>query len=163
MRALFFLIVLSGSLFASNTSAPERTDDNRLVWVHFALADDSRLKLPVGIPNIVHSDITLWISDKNRGDSVSYLNGPIGSGRGGSSPDTDTHGKWAQCLKLLKAIDQPKDLPSLSTRIVTVTCADGEANVIKKFSIEHVPAKTHQILTIMGFTEADFARLTFDQ
>jgi len=87
-----------------------------------------------------------------------------GDVRGGSGPDPDTHEKWQECTKILKAIGQPKDLPSLATHIVTLTCVDGDSRIIRKFPIDHVPNQVYQILTIMGFSDDKrLVRLNFDK
>ena len=150
MKAFIIFFLLCGSLYAADTTnAP--SSDKRLIEVTFARDD----KPPTEMFHIV---MTLWLSEKNRGsdrDVYSWAH------QGGYGPDPDTRKKAAECLKLMQALDEPKVLPDSPNQIVTMRCADGDKWVVKRFPIDKVPAEVHQILTIMGFHDREFSRLTF--
>jgi hypothetical protein len=150
MKAFIISILLCVSLRAADTTnAP--SSDKRLVEVTFA-ADD---KPPTQRFHIV---MTLWLSEENRGHDRFVYDWAV---QGGSSPDSDTLKKAAESLKLLQALDEPKDLPESPNQIVTVRCTDGDKWLVKRFPIDKVPPKVHQILTIMGFQDGTFNRLKF--
>ena len=150
MRTIIILFLLCGSLYAAE-STNAASSDKRLVEVIFA-ADD---KPPTQQFHIV---MTLWLSERNRGDDRFVYDWAV---QGGSSPDSDTRKKTTETLKLLQALDEPKVLPESPNQIVTVRCADGDKWLVKRFPIDKVPAEVHQILTIMGFHDGDFNRLRF--
>jgi hypothetical protein len=150
MKTFIILFLLCSSLYAADTTN-SASSDKRIVEVTFARDD----KPPTQEFHIV---MTLWLSEQNRGfdrDVYSWAH------QGGSGPDPDTHKKAAESLKLLRALDEPKVLPDSPNQIVTVRCANGDKWVVKRFPIDKVPAEVHQILTIMGFHDEEFSRLTF--
>jgi hypothetical protein len=125
--------------------------DTRLVEVSFVTDD----KAPT---ERFHTVVTLWISEKNRGssrDSHSWAR------RGGYRADPQTLSKATMSLKLLKGLDEPKVLPESPSHIVTVRCAERGKWIVRRFPIDQVPEEVRQILTIMGFEDAEFSRLTF--
>jgi len=140
MRAFIILVLFCGSLYAADTTNSIPTD-RRLVEVIFA-GDD---KPPT---TMFHEVDYLWISEKNRGEDRDYYSW---ADHGGMSPDADTQKEAAECRKLLKTIDEPKQLPDSPNKIVTVRCADGDTTIVKRFPVDAVPAEVHQILIIMGF------------
>jgi hypothetical protein len=107
-----------------------------------------------------HTIVMLWISENQHGQYRQIYDWAT---QGGSSPDTDTLQKAAECLKLLKLIGQPKDLPESPNHVVMVRCLDGDNMLVKKFPIDRIPSEVHQILAIMGFDDSQFIRLKFIQ
>ena len=150
MRTLIIFCLLCGSLHAADTTnAP--SSDKRLVEVIFA-ADD---KPPTQRFHII---MTYWLSEQNRGSDRDVYDWAI---QGGSSPDPDTLKKAAESLKLLRALNEPTNLPDSPNQIVTIRCADGDKWVVKRFPIDRVPAEIREILTIMGVQGEQMGRLTF--
>ncbi len=149
MKVFIALASFCSSLYAAETNFA--ATDRRLVEVSFATDD----KAPT---QMFHTVVTLWISEKNRGSSRDVYSW---AHQGGYGSDTNTFKKATGSLKLLRALDEPKILPESPNQIVTVRCADGDKWVVRRFPIDKVPDKIHQILTIMGFKDADFSRLTF--
>jgi hypothetical protein len=150
MKAFIILVLLCGSLYAADTTN-SASSDKRLVEITFA-ADD---KPPTQAFHIV---MTLWLSEKNRGlDRFVY----DWAHQGGHGPDPDARKKAAEALKILQTLPEPKVLPDSPNRIVTVRCADGDKWTTKRFPFDKVPAEVHQILTLLGFRDEEFSRLTF--
>ena len=150
MKTFIHILMLCGSLYAAD-STDLGPNDKRIVEVTFAIDDKPPTQRH-------HTVMTLWLSGQNRGsarDIRSYAY------QGAWQPDPDTHKKAAESLKLLRALDEPKNLPDSPNQIVTVRCADGEKWLVKRFPIDKVPVEVHQILTIMGFLDESFSRLTF--
>jgi hypothetical protein len=150
MKIFIVLIMFCGSLYAADptNSAPA---DKHLVEVTFAMDD----KPPTQMFHIV---LTLYISEHNRGSQRDVYNW---AHQGGYGPDPDTQKKATECIRLVKSLDEPNELPDNPNQIVTVRCADGDKTIIKKFPIDQVPSEVHQVLTIMGFRDEEFSRLKF--
>jgi hypothetical protein len=152
MKTFIILSLFCGSLYAADTTN-SYSPGKHLVEVIFATDDRPTNQM-------FHTIVTLWISEKNRGSDrwvYSWAN------QSGYSPDADTEKKAKRCKELLKALDEPKDLPASPNQIVTVRCLYGGETLAKKFPIDRVPYEVHQILTIMGFRDEDFVRLKFIQ
>jgi len=124
---------------------PGAAGDKHLVEVIFALDDKPATQR-------FHTVVTLWISEKSRGRTRFVYNWAV---QGGEGPDTNTTAKAAQCLELLRTVDQPKDLPESENEIVTVRCRDGDKMLVKKFPRHKVPLEVHELLTVMGCSEAE--------
>jgi len=129
---------------------------NNLAEVIFALDD-----LPTrGLPDTGHTVLIFYITKDRVGMGRSVYNW---AEQGGHNADTNAVEKAAQCAKLLKSLDQPKELPESPNHIITVRGVDAGKIIEKRFPISHVPPEVHQILTIMGCGEEGFKRLTFIQ
>jgi len=83
--------------------------------------------------------------------------------QGSASIDPNIQTEAIECLKLLKALDQPKDLPEITNHIVTVEGLDGDNMLVRRFPIDRVPEEVHQMLAIMRFRDTQFSRLKFVQ
>ena len=150
MKIITILILLCGflSAFSQTNSTPA---DKRLVEVSFA-ADD---KPPTQIFHIVH---TFYISEHKIGfDRFVY----DWATQGGYSPSPEAHKKADECIKLLESLDEPKKIPDSPNQILTVRYAHEDKMVIKKFPIDAVPSKVHQVLTIIGCRDDELKRIRF--
>jgi hypothetical protein len=159
MRLKNFIIstLFCTSLYAADTTnSPSNATNASAIdkmLVEVAFATDDRAENQTG-----HTIILLWMSETKTGMYRQIYNWAT---QGGSSPDADTLKKAAECLKLLKQIEQPKKLPESPNDVVTVRCLDGDDMIVKKFPIDQVPSEVHQILAVMGF--GDDSRLKFIQ
>ena len=91
---------------------------------------------------------TRWISEKHNGSTRDI---PGQAAQSVFQDDANARQEAAECLKLLKAAEQPKELPGDPRRIVTVRCADGEAIVVKRFPAGNVPQEVRGMLLAMGY------------
>ena len=139
--------------FGDDKSAPASTADKHLVDVIFALDDKPTNQM-------FHIVVNFWISEKNKGMDRFVYNWAV---QGGSSADSNTQEEATKCMKLLRVIDQPKNLPESPNEIVTVECVDGDKTLIKRFLISQVPTEVHEILTIMAVPDGAMKRLKFIQ
>jgi hypothetical protein len=160
MKALIILALFCGSLYGADTNNLSSSATNSspapklLVEVIFA-GDD------MAPTQTFHTVVSLSISGNNyRGEYQSIYNWAV---HGGGSTDTNTLKENAECLKLLRPLDQPTELPETPNHIVTVRCLDGDNMLVKMFPIDRVPDEVHQMLAIMGFRDDQFSRLTFIQ
>ena len=151
IRAWVLVICACTRFAVAEEQMPGAAGDSHLVEVTFALDDKPATQ-------DFHEVVTLWISERSRGRTCFVYNWAV---QGGQGPDTNTAAKAAQCLKLMRAINQPKDLPESEDEIVTVRCRDGDKTLVKKFPMQKVPPEVHELLTIMGCKEAEFGRLKF--
>ena len=152
MKIVIIFILLCGSLHAADTTNTP-SSDKRFIEVIFAQDD----KPPTQAGHIV---MVLWISETSRGSERHVYSG---AHQGGSSLEPDTCIKATESMKLLKVLDEPKDLPESPNQIVTVRYLDGSEMIAKRFPIDQVPSEVHQILTLMGFRDEEFSRLKFIQ
>jgi hypothetical protein len=152
VRASVFLFCACSCLaLGEEKMLPGAAGDRHLVEVTFALDD----KLST---EDFHTVLTFWISEKNRGMTRWVYNW---AAQGGHGPETNAVEKAAKCLKLIKALHQPKDLPESRNQIVTARCREGGETLVRRFPIERVPSQVHEVLTLMGAREAEFTRLRF--
>ncbi|HWB60587.1 MAG TPA: tetratricopeptide repeat protein [Chthoniobacteraceae bacterium] len=91
---------------------------------------------------------TRWISEKRKGSTRDI---PGQAALEVSQDDPNALQEAAECLKLLKSVEQPKELPDDPRRIVTVRCADGDAIVVKRFPAGNVPQEVRGMLLAMGY------------
>lgn len=150
MRTFILLALLCNSVFAADPTNSVN-GYKHLVEVSFA-ADDRPPH------QMFHEVDILWISEKYIGADRDYYSW---ADHGSFGPDTSTSEKAAKCRKLLKTIDEPKQLPDSPNKIVTVKYTDGDKTIVKKFPIDAVPSEIHQTLSIMGFPDSAFDRLKF--
>ena len=159
MKSFIILFLLCGSLYGADTNSASPTTTSstsapkRLVEVVFA-ADD------MAPTQSFHTVILLSVSSNWRASQRFIYNW---AAQGGGSPDTNAMEEATTCLKLLKPLDQPKNLPESPNHIVTVSCLDGDAMLEKRFPIDQVPDEVHQMLAVMGFRDDQFGRLKFIQ
>lgn len=91
---------------------------------------------------------TRWISEKH-GGSTRDIPGRVAQEAFRDDPNAQQEA--AECLKLLKAAEQPKEPPDDPQRIVTVRCAEGEMIVVKRFPAQNVPQEVRGMLLAMGY------------
>lgn len=152
MKTFIIFALFCSSLYAAGSTNLALTD-KYLVEVFFARGDEPPAK-------VIRDLVFFYIAERSRGKVLINL---VLGGRGESSPDPEALNKAAECRKIIKTVDEPKQLPVFTNQIVTVRCIDGDAIIIKRFPIDAVPIEVRQILTIMGFDDEDFRRLKFIQ
>jgi hypothetical protein len=158
-KALIILNLMCGLLYGAETNNLSTGKTNSLsaprTLIEVIFANDDREPTQT-----FHTVIALVITDHNRGNYRFVYNW---AAQGGSSPEPDAVKKTAECLKLLKSLDQPKKLPESQNHIVSVRCLDGDKLLELRFPIDQVPDEVHHILAIMGFSDDQFNRLNFIQ
>jgi tetratricopeptide (TPR) repeat protein len=129
-----------------------------------AFADDQINQGPPGDKHLVEIEydvggrytVSRWLSEKHNG-VTRFL--PDHSTQSESVDDPGAQMEAGECLELLKAVDEPKDLPDAPAEMVTVRCADGAKTRVKRFPVGSVPQQVRQMLAIMGYASD---RMAFD-
>jgi hypothetical protein len=150
MKIFVILILSCGSLYAADMTNSVSTD-KRLFEVTFA-KDDMPPK------HMFHIVYFFWISERRIGEDEAIYSW---ADHGGYNFDANAKAKAEQCKKLLKGLEQPKDLPASPNQIVTVRCFANDETIAKMFPIDRVPYEVHQMLTIIGCPDDAMGRLKF--
>ncbi|WP_093288071.1 hypothetical protein [Verrucomicrobium sp. GAS474] len=121
-----------------------------LVEVSFAVDDK-------GATEAGYTIYVFWMSKENVGFTRFIWDWAV---QGGKGPELDSSNKAAECLKLLKALDQSKVMPISSNQIIAVRVREGDAILSRHFPIESIPFNVRQIMILLGFKEEDFKKFS---
>lgn len=147
MRSFILLLILCAPLKALEITDWELPSKKRLVEVTFS--DNG--------PNAslrVHSTVTLYLSERERGGERETWVWIDGKRYIWSEPDSETDQKAARCFALLISITQPEDVPADPEQVVTVRWKDGW--IERRYSNHKVPSQVREILLTMGFRDEEF-------